>query len=277
MGASKRKHFLENHRFSRLLVLSYLGNSKYECSCDCGNLKDVGAYDLMKGKVKSCGCLSKEKVLNIVGQRFEKLMVLEKVVKDNSIHSFFLCRCDCGEEKVIRGKDLTAGKVKSCGNHTVESIKKANTTHGDSKSRLYNIHKSMIARCYRKSDKRFDDYGGRGISVYDGWMGDGGYLKFKSWAMSNGYSDQLTIDRIDVDGNYEPNNCRWADWPTQRSNRRITLKVEIDGEEKSLSDWCRELDLRYGSVWRRIHRYGYDPTEALTKNTHKLSNWEESE
>jgi hypothetical protein len=276
MSAFKRKHFLENSRFSRLLVLSYLGNSKYECLCDCGNVRTAYSADLLKGKVKSCGCLSKEKVLDLVGQRFEKLLVLEKVDKEGSIHSFFLCRCDCGEEKVIRGKDLTAGKVKSCGNHAVEAIKKANTTHGDSKSRLYNIHKSMIARCYRSSEKCFHDYGGRGIRVCDDWLGDCGYLNFKSWAMSNGYSDQLTIDRIDVNGNYEPNNCRWSDWFVQVSNRRITLKVEIDGEEKSLSNWCRELDLRYDSVWKRINKYGYDPADALTKSTHKLSNWEES-
>jgi hypothetical protein len=226
--------------------------------------------DLLKGKVKSCGCLNKERELDIVGQRFYKLTVMKHSHKEG--YNYFLCKCDCGEEKIIRGKDITAGKVKSCGRHGIEAIKKANTTHGDTGTRLWNIYNKMLARCSNPKSSAYKDYGGRGIGVCKEWSENlEGYKRFKEWALMNGYDDSLSIERLDVNGNYEPENCAWADHKTQNNNKRNTIKIALDGKEKPLSIWCEELGLNYQSVFKRITSYNFSPEEALTKNIHKIS------
>lgn len=265
-----RFEYLEGQKFGRLTVLEYVKNSKYLCRCDCGNEKIIMGHDMKKGKTKSCGCLNKSRELDIVGKKFNMLTVLERVGKTDDNQYLFRCLCDCGEEKVAKGKEVKRGKTMSCGNHNAEKVSEANTTHGKSKERIYGIHRNMKRRCLNSGVKQYKDYGGRGIKVCDEWSTKGGFERFYSWAMDNGYSDDLSIDRINVNGNYEPENCRWISMAEQQLNTRVNIYFELNGIRKPLALWCKDLELKYDPVWKRIHKYGWSFEDAVTKNIHKV-------
>jgi hypothetical protein len=133
------------------------------------------------------------------------------------------CICDCGTGRTVMGGDLRSGKSQNCGCVTQARLGNMKRTHGGSGTRLHNIWKLMLARC-RNLDH--PDYGGRGISVCTEWTA---FEPFRDWALANGYSDKLSIERVDVDGNYCPDNCTWADAARQSANRRYTIKAP-DGE-----------------------------------------------
>ena len=123
----------------------------------------------------------------------------------------------------------------------------------------------MKARCYnRKSIEQYKNYGGRGIIICDEWLGDNGFINFHNWAMQNGYSDDLTIDRIDVDGNYEPDNCRWVSRKIQSLNRRNTLFITYNGKTKPLIQWCEEYNMDYKCVWKRVFALNWDFEKAIS-------------
>ena len=119
----------------------------------------------------------------------------------------------------------------------------------------------MKKRCYNSNDKAYNYYGGRGIKVCDEWLND--FQTFYDWSMNNGYNEHLTIDRIDVNGNYEPNNCRWVDYKIQNRNSRHNTLFTIDGETRCLSEWCEILNLNYKNVLARVTRYNWSIGEAL--------------
>lgn len=129
--------------------------------------------------------------------------------------------------------------------------------------RLHNIWRGMIKRCTNSKDSSFNRYGGRGILICDEWSSS--YVTFRTWALLNGYTDVLTIDRIDNDGNYEPNNCRWVSNAEQSNNRRNSRFVEINGETKTLADWARLHNMPYGTVCARINVCGMGVEQALTE------------
>lgn len=157
-------------------------------------------------------------MIDLIGKRFGRLLVLSRVDKTNNGNYKWLCKCDCGNEKEILGDSLNSGRTQSCGCLHKEKVKEANGRHWGRGTRLYNIWSGMRSRCHSKGHTGFKNYGGRGITVCKEWSN---YCVFRDWALSNGYKDNLTIDRIDVNGNYEPSNCRWVDWTTQARNKRI--------------------------------------------------------
>ena len=168
------------------------------------------------------------KFIDLTGQKFGRLTVLELGIKPDvkSKEKFWLCKCECGNQTVVSGYQLRNGKTKSCGCITKERMRKIAQEnpykkHGMSSNKIYKNYYAMRGRCYNPNTEKYEIYGGRGITICDEWLGEDGFLNFYNWAMSNGYKEGLTIDRINVDGNYEPSNCRWADASVQGFNRHV--------------------------------------------------------
>lgn len=170
---------------------------------------------------------------NLLNKKFGKLTVISQAESKKG-RVMWLCQCECGNKTIVRSSHLTGGLIVSCGCYRSE-IGKNNKTHGMSKTRLYNIWTCMIARCFNNKNNKYYRYGGRGITVCDEWKND--FQAFYDWAMSNGYANDLTIDRINNDGNYEPSNCRWATAKEQANNTSKNHNVEINGETHTVAEW----------------------------------------
>ena len=163
------------------------------------------------------------KVKDLTGQTFGRLFVIKRVESNKYGRAQFLCQCSCGFETIKLGKLLLNGHCRSCGCGEYENRVSNCTSHRLSDTRLYNIWCAMKQRCYYSKHKDYHNYGGRGITICDEWRYD--FKAFYDWSMSHGYCDDLSIDRIDVNGNYTPNNCRWATALEQRLNQRPGKRV----------------------------------------------------
>lgn len=169
------------------------------------------------------------KAADLIGQRFGKLTVVEKLGQNKHRCMVWLCKCDCGGATKVQTSDLRRGKARSCGC----SHYKDRQTIGGKPTRLYRIWKNMKKRCYNTNNHDFLYYGARGISVCDEWLE---FFPFQAWATANGYTDDLTLDRIDNDGNYEPRNCRWATRKEQAQHRRPSGSVISNGLIRGMPD-----------------------------------------
>lgn len=203
------------------------------------------------------------RLIDLTGQTFGRLTVLRREGSDHRNEALWLCECSCDSHNriIATGHNLRSGHTQSCGCYWREQTRKANTTHGDTGTRLHGIWKQMRDRCYRQTNKAYPQYGGRGIVMYPEWQND--FATFREWAYANGYNDTLSIDRIDVDGIYEPSNCRWATRVTQNRNKRSNRVITINGVSKTMADWCDELGVTYATVCARINKLGWTPEEAL--------------
>ena len=205
-----------------------------------------------------------------IGQRFGRLTVVgfgEATTKSGAHFVTWNCKCDCGE--MVYGKipkNVKSGEVRSCGclkaEQNAHNLADHRRTHGKTETRLYGIWGKMKRRCENKNNSAYGRYGGRGIKVCDEWHD---FQAFYDWAMENGYQDNLTIERIDINRGYEPSNCTWITLGKQTWNKSDTIKVNIDGEIVPLKEACRRLDLPYKAVHLRITRYGMALDDAMAR------------
>ena len=194
------------------------------------------------------------KIKDLTGQKFNHLTAL-RIASRNPL--YWECRCDCGNAKNVRPSNLVRGQVKSCGciHH------KGNPKHNQCYTRVYRIYAKILRRCFSSDEPCFNNYGGRGITMCDEWKNS--FTSFSEWAYSHGYKEGLSIDRIDNNGNYCPENCRWVDPCVQSNNRRINRVFTIGGKTQTLSQWCHDYDIPYSRVHARLHS-GWEVEEALS-------------
>lgn len=188
---------------------------------------------------------------DLTGRRFGRLTVIRKTDQrgpDGGI--IYECLCDCGNTCFVWGNKLTRkghSAKRSCGCLHDET----HHPHGCSKTTLFHKWTGMNDRCYNRNARQYPDYGGRGITVCDEWRND--FSCFLSWALSSGYQEGLSIDRIDVNGNYCPDNCRWITMSEQQKNKRNVKLITYCGETHTLPEWADILGIKYGTLWERIH------------------------
>lgn len=206
---------LTPYKYGKLTPIKYLGKSRWRCLCDCGISKSVRADALKYGLVKSCGCLRPGRFKDLTGMTFGRLKVIEEVqIKKGQ--SYWRCLCDCGNEHITAGANLRSGGTISCGCYAKEVTKIICGTHLKSSHPLYSVWRKMIQRCENPCDSAYKMYGGRGIKVSDRWKDVNNFIE----DMSSGYAPELYLDRIDVNGDYTPENCRWVNASMRAYNRR---------------------------------------------------------
>ena len=184
---------------------------------------------------------------SIVGKRFGRLTVLELVHVSDHGNSYWRCQCDCGVIKTIARFHLLNGHATSCGCYKKERA----TVHGKYYSPVYNNWNGMKERCTNTKHAEYDQYGGRGIGICDEWLD---VRNFDKWAMENGYAPGLTLDRIDGNQGYSPENCRWVDCYTQQNNRSNNRHVTYNGITHTVAEWARILDVKYATLRQRINK-----------------------
>lgn len=201
------------------------------------------------------------KLIDLTGQRFGRLTVIRRAENDKWKKPQWLCQCDCGNIKIFPGNSLKSGLTRSCGCLKHEITVTRLTIHGGEGARLYHIWKNMRQRCFRSSNQDYSNYGGRGITVCDEWRYS--FVAFRDWAIENGYRDDLTIDRIDVNGNYEPANCRWITMKAQQNNMRSNHYITFGGRTQTLTQWAEELNMSPSAIRYRL-KSGWAIEKALT-------------
>ena len=206
--------------------------------------------------------MANKNIKDLTGQKFGRLTVIG-LQPQKSRKTYWICQCDCGNVKNVRSDSLQRGNVKSCGcmkkdqdkinlMKSTAKRKYIETGYKVGGTRLYEIWQGMKKRCYNIHDNRYHRYGGRGIIICDEWKND--FIAFHDWAIKNGYADDLTIERKDTDGNYEPDNCCWASNKEQSNNRSTNVKLTIGNSTRTLKQWCDIFEVDYKKINARYSR-----------------------
>lgn len=193
----------------------------------------------------------------LIGRKYGKLTIMDAERTNGIIRC--RCICECGRIKELPYAYIRSGRTKTCGNHYAEFTHR---THGMSHTRLDRIYRKMRNRCYREKDEAYRYYGLKGIAVCDEWLTDP--AAFFDWAKQNGYADNLTLDRIDRNGNYEPQNCRWVTMKEQCSNRSTNRYLTFNGETKTVTQWAETIGVKSNLIFDRLER-GWSVEDALLK------------
>lgn len=204
------------------------------------------------------------RLIDLTGQRFGMLTVLPYAGKSKHKHTIWLCKCDCGNEKVIDGQHLKQGNTRSCGclekyNRSIFGTR-SKRTHQMKNTRIYHIWQGAKNRVFNKNDEHWLAYGGRGITMCKEWATS--FEHFCAWAFANGYSENLTIDRIDVNGNYCPENCRWVTNAEQQRNKRNNRYYTYNGKTQLIPAWAKEFGVTDSTIRSRIRR-GIPPEKVF--------------
>ena len=204
------------------------------------------------------------KKIDLTGKCFGRLTVVCEAGRKHK-EITWKCICDCGKTTIVPGYQLRSGKTKSCGCYMVDQTKKANTKHGMFGKPIYRTYFNMKNRCYNPNYYLYKDYGGRGISVCDEWLGENGFSHFYEWAKKNGYQPGLSLDRIDCNGNYSPQNCRWTNMVVQQNNRRNNHIITANGKTHTMAEWSRITGIPYRTIQKRIYS-GWEEEAAVTRS-----------
>lgn len=205
------------------------------------------------------------KLIDLRGKKFTRLTVIaEEKLNKKEGNRKWICKCECGNYITAKTSYLTSGDTKSCGclksERSKENASHINRTHGMTRTRLYKIWQGMKNRCYKENTNGYENYGKRGIEVCVEWRHN--FVNFYNWAISNGYKDNLTIDRLDNNKNYEPENCKWSTLKEQSNNRRTNCFIEYNGEKHSMKEWSEILNISYATMRTRRTR-GWKNEEIL--------------
>lgn len=191
-----------------------------------------------------------------IGEKYNHLTCISEVIKkDKYYNKYYLFKCDCGNEKIICGKSVINGKTTSCGcylKQLMSIIGKKSRKHGYGGKRLFHIYETMKQRCNKPKAINYYMYGGRGIKVCKEW--ENNPSSFIKWALENGYADNLTIDRIDSNGNYEPQNCRWVTHKEQANNRRINVFIDDNGNKITITNYMQKYKISKGRAYGMLKR-----------------------
>lgn len=201
-------------------------------------------------------------LIDITGKQFGRLTALRRVEDDAHGLTQWRCVCSCGKEVTVRSQDLRRGEQKSCGCLASELTAGRNFRHGLTGSRLYRVWKNMKSRCYNPRVASYKDYGGRGITVCDEWLNNP--KAFHDWALANGYSDEKSIDRIDVNGPYAPDNCRWATRKEQNRNQRTNHLIRTPWGLLCMREASERSGVPLATIKQRIKR-GVPEDQLLTR------------
>lgn len=250
------------------------------CKCEeCGNEKKIVPSTLKNGK-NICSCQKpfeeiKNKRDDHIGKKYNRLTIIDFNYKKSGTTKkvYAVCQCDCGKTKEIQFQFVIDGTVKSCGCYAKELREKQKEEYSKTKSPLYKTWNGMKQRCFNENNPGYCNYGGRGITVCSEWLGEGGFENFEQWSIRNGYrpNNGLSLDRIDVDGNYEPDNCRWASIWVQSLNKRVPAHEQfkrgkqytINGITKNKKQWCEEYGVWQATVDYRMKKMGMSFEDAL--------------
>lgn len=196
-----------------------------------------------------------------IGRKYNLLTPIKFFGTDERNNKLYWCKCDCGNEKIVKTTDLVRGVVKSCGCLAKQALIERCVTHGKTKHPLYSKWHTMKSRCNNPNNASYERYGGRGITVCDEW--ENSFEAFYEWSMANGYKKGLSIDRIDNDGNYEPANCRWATAKEQCNNTSRNRHLEAFGENHTIAEWSRITGINVETLYCRIQIQGLEGEDVL--------------
>lgn len=264
---------LTGEKYGRLIVvkkekihITPKGRNVYMwlCKCDCGNTVVVSTSGLRSGGTRSCGCYRNQRIhetvfKDLTGRKYGRLTAKSHFIKNGD--TYWHCSCDCGNKTDVLSQHLQRGLTKSCGCLRTKTSSKKAKTHGMSKTRIYKEWKGIKERCLNKNNSAYKNYGGRGITVCSEWIDD--FMNFYNWAIENGYRDDLTIERKDVNGNYCPENCCWIPLKEQALNTRLNVFYEYKGQVKTMSQWARYAGIKYQTFVRRLKVSGWTIEKAI--------------
>ncbi len=199
-------------------------------------------------------------LLDITGQKFSNWTAIKRVGSAKMGNAIWLCVCECGNKKEIPQGILRKRATLGIGCHCNMQY----TKHSDSGKRLYSIYMGIMRRCYRPKCSNYYLYGGKGIKLCDEWLGKNGYLNFRKWALENGYQDNLSVNRIDGDKDYCPENCRWATSKQQNNNRVNNHYLSFNGVTHTIAEWSEITGINYRTLLQRC-KMGWSVEDTLTK------------